>query len=210
MLDLDRFKEINDTLGHAAGDLVLQEIARRLRTVTRESDLIARLGGDEFALLLPEVDGEDAAVVAARVSACADASIDVDGPLLNVDISIGMAFYPRDGRNADALMPQADLAMYAAKRQGAGLAPYDKSVDRRNPKQLALIGELRGALDRGEIVLYYQPVLALSTGEVTKVEALVRWLHPDRSIVPPDEFIPLVEETGLMQSLTHRVLELAL
>lgn len=210
MLDVDRFKEINDTLGHAAGDTVLQHVARRLRTTTREGDLIARLGGDEFAILLPDADDEAAATVAGRVSACLDTSIAVDGVLLNVDVSMGIAFCPRDGEKADALLRRADLAMYAAKRRNSGFALYDKSVPHRTPEQLALLGELRGALDRGEIVLYFQPELALSSGEVRKVEALVRWLHPQRGIVAPDEFIPLVEETGLMQSLTHHILDLAL
>lgn len=209
MLDVDRFKEVNDTLGHAAGDIVLTAIAERLRKVSRAGDLVARLGGDEFAILLLDAGDEDAATVATRVAACADSSIAVDGVLLNVDISTGIAVGPRDGQEADALMRRADIAMYAAKRRSR-FGPHDESGHRQSPERLALIGELQGALERGELVVYYQPVIELSTGTVTKVEALVRWLHPHRGVVPPDQFIPLIEETGLMQSLTHHVLELAL
>ena len=210
MLDLDRFKEINDTLGHAAGDLVLQEVARRLPSVTREGDLIARLGGDEFALLLQHSSDKDAASVALRVRRCVEDSVDVDGVLLNVDISTGIAVYPLDGCDADSLLRRADVAMYVAKRRNAGIAPYDRSLDHHEPDQLALVGELRGALERDELVLYYQPVLDLSTGAVRKVEALVRWLHPERGLLSPDQFIPLVRESAIVTSLTRCVLDQAL
>jgi diguanylate cyclase len=210
MLDLDRFKEINDTLGHAAGDVVLQGVASRLASITREGDLIARLGGDEFALLLPHSGEEGAVSVAERVVTCVVEPIAVEGVLLNVDISTGLAVYPRDGSDADSLVRRADVAMYAAKRRNAGFVSYHPSLDHHEPDQLALVGELRGGLERGELVLYYQPILDLSTGQVPKVEALVRWSHPQRGLVPPDQFIPLVREMAIVTSLTRYVLDRAL
>jgi len=210
MLDLDRFKDINDTLGHAAGDEVLREVARRISKVTRGSDSIARLGGDEFSILLPNASETEAAVVVSRVSSCLEESIVVDGLPLNIDISVGFAAFPRDGEDADLLLQHADVAMYLAKTANAGFAFYDSSTDPHTPDRLALIGELRGALERGELVLYYQPQLALSTGSIVAVEALLRWQHPQRGLIMPDEFIPLVQETGLIKPLTHYVLDAAL
>jgi len=210
MLDLDRFKEINDTLGHAAGDEVLREVAWRLSRVTRGSDSIARLGGDEFSILLRNASESDAAVVVSRVSSCLEEPIIVQDLPLRVDASIGLAAFPRDGGDADLLIQHADVAMYAAKAANGGFAVYESSADPHTPDRLALIGELRDALEREELVLYYQPQLTLSTGSVMAVEALIRWQHPQRGLVPPDEFIPLVQETGLIKPLTHYVLDRAL
>jgi diguanylate cyclase (GGDEF)-like protein len=210
MLDVDRFKEVNDTLGHAVGDEVLREVAQRLSKLTRGGDSVARLGGDEFSILLPNASEDDAAMVASRVSGCLEEPIVVDDLPLNIDLSVGLAVFPRDGGDADLLLRRADGAMYAAKAGRAGFATYDRSADPLTPDRLALVGELRGALDRGELVLYYQPQLALSTGSIVGVEALLRWQHPDRGLIPPDEFIPLVQQTGLIKPLTHHVLGAAL
>jgi diguanylate cyclase (GGDEF)-like protein/PAS domain S-box-containing protein len=210
MLDLDRFKEINDTLGHAAGDEVLREVAWRLSRVTRGSDSIARLGGDEFSILLRNASACDATTVVSRVSSCLEEPIIVQDLPLRVDASIGLAAFPRDGGDVDLLIQHADVAMYAAKAANGGFAVYDSSADPHTPDRLALIGELRQALEREELVLYYQPQLTLSTGSVMAVEALIRWQHPQRGLVPPDEFIPLVQETGLIKPLTHYVLDRAL
>ncbi len=210
MLDLDRFKEINDTLGHAAGDEVLREVARRLSKVTRGSDSIARLGGDEFAILLASASETDPASVASRVASCLEEPIVVQDLPLRVDASIGLAEFPRDGADADLLIQHADVAMYIAKAANGGFAVYESAADPHTPDRLALIGELRDALEREELVLFYQPQLALSSGSIMAVEALVRWQHPQRGLVPPDEFIPLVQETGLIKPLTHYVLDRAL
>ena len=210
MLDLDRFKEINDTLGHAAGDDVLREVAWRLSKVTREGDSIARLGGDEFSILLPNASETDAAMVVSRVSSCLEEPIVVQDLPLRVDASIGLAAFPRDGGDADLLIQHADVAMYAAKAANGGFAMYERFADPHTPDRLALIGELRGALEREELVLYYQPQMTLSTGGVMAVEALIRWQHPQRGLIPPDEFIPFVQETGLIKPLTHYVLDRAL
>jgi len=210
MLDLDRFKEINDTLGHAAGDDVLREVAWRLSKVTREGDSIARLGGDEFSILLPNASETDAAMVVSRVSSCLEEPIVVQDLPLKVDASIGLAAFPRDGGDADLLIQHADVAMYAAKAANGGFAMYERFADPHTPDRLALIGELRGALEREELVLYYQPQMTLSTGGVMAVEALIRWQHPQRGLIPPDEFIPFVQETGLIKPLTHYVLDRAL
>jgi diguanylate cyclase (GGDEF)-like protein/PAS domain S-box-containing protein len=210
MLDLDRFKEINDTLGHAAGDEVLREVARRLSTVTREGDSIARLGGDEFSILLPNASKADAATVVSRVSSCLKEPIVVNDLSLIVDASIGLAAFPGDGGDADLLIQHADVAMYIAKAANGGFAMYESSADPHTPDRLALIGELPEALVRGELVLHYQPQLALSTGDVMAVEALIRWQHPQRGLILPNEFIPLVQETGLIKPLTHYVLDRAL
>ncbi len=210
MLDLDRFKEINDTLGHAAGDEVLREVAWRLSRVTRGSDSIARLGGDEFSILLCNASESHAAAVVSRVSSCLEKPIIVQDLPLRVDVSIGLAAFPRDGADADLLIQHADVAMYAAKAANGGFAVYESSADPHTPDRLALIGELRDALEREELVLYYQPQLTLSTESVTTVEALIRWQHPHRGLVLPDEFIPLVQETSLIKPLTHYVLDRAL
>ena len=210
MLDLDRFKEINDTLGHAAGDDVLREVAWRLSKATRKGDSIARLGGDEFSILLPNASETDAAMVVSRVSSCLEEPIVVQDLPLRVDASIGLAAFPRDGGDADLLIQHADVAMYAAKAANGGFAMYERFADPHTPDRLALIGELRGALEREEIVLYYQPQMTLSTGGIMAVEALIRWQHPQRGLIPPDEFIPFVQETGLIKPLTHYVLDRAL
>ncbi len=210
LTDLDRFKEINDTLGHQNGDLILQQVSARLRGVLRESDTIARLGGDEFALLLPSVDmGQAISIVRKLVSTLEDPVL-IDGQALHVSASFGIAMYPGHGEDESALMRHADVAMYIAKRGSLGYTVYDPAKDQNSLRNLALVSELRQAIDGGELILYYQPKVLLSTGKVIGVEALVRWRHPRYGLMLPDNFIPLAEQTGLINPLTQWVVTAAL
>ncbi len=209
--DLDRFKEINDTLGHHYGDLVLQQVAERMRGALRESDTIARLGGDEFAVLLPGILNEEDAIGAARklVSAL-EQPIMLDEQSFQIGASVGIALYPDHGEDGATLMRHADVAMYVAKRSSAGFALYDAKEDQHSLSRLSLAGELRHAIEFKQLVLFYQPKIDLKTGMVTAVEAVVRWDHPQRGLLLPDEFIPLAEHTGLIRPLTFFVLDEAL
>lgn len=211
LVNLDRFKEVNDTLGYYYGDRLLDRIGKRLVSEVREIDTVARLGGDEFAILLPAVEGLDGALKAAkRLHTAITASIEIDGVEVDVEASFGLVVSGIHGDDTSTLMQRADIAMYAAKKQGKGVLDYDPGSDRRSPDRLAMLGELRRGLERGELFLEYQPKISLSTGKVTGVEALVRWQHPVRGIVRPDEFIPFAELTGIIGSLTQYVLNLAL
>ncbi|HQY34379.1 EAL domain-containing protein [Actinotalea sp.] len=211
LLDLDRFKEINDTLGHHHGDLLLTMIGPRLAGVLRAQDTIARLGGDEFVVLLPEVGGRGAAVaVAQKILAALDEPFSVDGVDLDVDSSLGIAVSPEHGEDFETLLRHADVAMYAAKEHQTGTAVYDPEQDANSPARLALLGELRRGIEAGQLVLHYQPKADIETGQITGVEALVRWQHPTRGLLGPDEFVPLAERTGLIRPLTLVVLDRAL
>ncbi|MGY1682573.1 putative bifunctional diguanylate cyclase/phosphodiesterase [Geodermatophilus sp. SYSU D01176] len=211
LIDLDRFKEINDTLGHAYGDGVLQAVADRLRAAVRSSDTVARLGGDEFAVLLPSVADEEAAqLLAVRALAAMEAPIEVEGVSLDVDASIGIALSGAHGDGIEALLQNADIAMYSAKERGLGVCVYDASLNDLSPERLGLLGQLRRAIDNGELVLHYQPKIALPGGRVCGVEALVRWEHPQRGLILPGEFIPLAERTPLIRPLTRYVVDAAL
>ncbi|MGV8916551.1 MAG: putative bifunctional diguanylate cyclase/phosphodiesterase [Pseudomonas sp.] len=211
VIDLDRFKEVNDTLGHHYGDSLLNQIGKRLVSEAREIDTIARLGGDEFAILLPSVEGLEGVMKAARrLHKALTASFEVEGVELDVEASFGVVISGMHGDDPSTLMQRADIAMYAAKKQGKGIIVYDLGTDRRSPERLAMLGELRRGLNRGELFLEYQPKISLATGEVSGVEALVRWQHPVRGIVRPDEFIPFAELTGIIGPLTYYVLNLAL
>ncbi len=206
LLDLDRFKEVNDTLGHPAGDEVLQIVAVRLRASLRPGDVVARLGGDEFAVLLPEVADRDTAVeLAHRLRAALDEPIQVAGTFVTADASIGIALAPEHGSTFELLHQRADVAMYLAKA-GRGVEVYSAERDTNSPQRLGLLTELRGALERDEIEVHFQPKVRLADARVVGAEALVRWRHPDRGMVPPDEFVPLAEQSGLMPRLTDRVL----
>jgi diguanylate cyclase (GGDEF)-like protein/PAS domain S-box-containing protein len=211
MMDLDRFKEINDSLGHAAGDTVLVELGLRLEQSLRDSDTVARLGGDEFGLLLPSVEMPEGVLAAMdRVRAELGRPVLVEGLPLVIEGSIGIAVFPEDGDDVDTLIKHADVAMYHAKEKNAGFAFYDPSCVRHDASRLTLVGELRRALERNELVLHYQPKAFLADGQVRSVEALVRWQHPVRGLVPPDDFIPLVQQTGLIKPLTRYVIDAAL
>ena len=211
LIDLDRFKEVNDTLGHYYGDRLLDQIGKRLISEAREIDTVSRLGGDEFAILLPSVEDLEGALKAARrLHTAITASFEIDGVELDVEASFGVVVSGLHGDDPSTLMQRADIAMYAAKKQGKGILAYDPGADRRTPERLAMLGELRRGLERGELFLEYQPKVSLSTGDVTGVEALVRWQHPVRGRVNPDEFIPFAELTGIIGALTHYVLKLAL
>jgi len=211
ILDLDRFKEVNDTLGHHNGDLLLQEIGARLRGGLRESDSVARLGGDEFGLLLPNVaDGAEALMLGERVRAVLRRPFTLEGVTLDVEASIGIAIYPEHGDDVDSLLQRADVAMYLAKEDRSGCELYASDRDEYSPHRLALAAELRRALDEKELVLHYQPKADLSDGRIVAVEALVRWQHPEHGLLTPDQFVPLAEATGLIRELTLTVLDEAL
>jgi diguanylate cyclase (GGDEF)-like protein/PAS domain S-box-containing protein len=214
LMDLDRFKEVNDTLGHAAGDLLLVEVARRVRMALRASATVARLGGDEFAMVLPGADTVGAQAAALRILEAVEQPFVLPDQGINVDVrgSIGIALYPTHGEVADEILRRADVAMYEAKRSSGGHVMYLAEHDHHSPTRLTLAGELRRALEAGsgEFLLHYQPQLALGSAVVTGVEALARWGHAQRGWVPPDEFIGLAERTGLIRPLTDYVLELAL
>ncbi|HXG20165.1 MAG TPA: EAL domain-containing protein [Methylomirabilota bacterium] len=211
LLDLDRFREINDTFGHHWGDTLLQQVSIRLRSVLRKFDHIARLGGDEFAVFLSNAgDATSAVRVATRILNVLEHTFVVDGHTLTVGASIGIALFPEHGEDADTLMRRADIAMYAAKRASSGYAFYEPEQDCHSPDRLLLAGELRQAIESNQVLLYYQPKASFATGRVAHVEALVRWRHPQRGLVLPDQFIPLAEQTGLIRPLCLWVLNEAL
>jgi diguanylate cyclase (GGDEF)-like protein len=210
MVDLDRFKELNDTLGHHAGDLLLAQLGPRLQEVVGEAGLVARLGGDEFALLLPGAGLAGATELARRVGAALQTPFEIDGLEVVMDASIGAALCPDDGVDAEALLQRADVAMYQAKEARTGFQAYDPARDRHSRERLALMAELRRALERDELVLHYQPKVDLQTGLVAGVEALVRWQHPVHGLRGPGAFLPHAEHTALMRPLTLHVLDTAL
>jgi diguanylate cyclase (GGDEF)-like protein len=209
LLDLDRFKEINDALGHEAGDLLLREVGSRLETELGKTALLARLGGDEFAILVAGTVA-DATSVASDVHTALERPFAVLGLPIEVATSIGIAISPDHGQDADALLQRADVAMYLAKAAHAGTAVYDEQQDVNDADRLALAGELRRAIENDELVLHYQPKASLETGRIVGVEALVRWVHPERGFIPPNEFIPLAERTGLIKPLSRHVVAAAL
>lgn len=210
ILDLDGFKEINDSLGHAAGDDVLVELGRRLKSVLRSSDVVARLGGDEFGVLLDASDSNNVLCALERIRAAIEAPIVLQGLSLSLEASIGIALHPDDGTDVESLLRCADGAMYYAKEEKTGWAFCDSSRVRQGSARLTLMGELRRALDEHELVLFYQPKAVLSDGEVHAVEALLRWKHPVRGLVPPGDFIPTAQQTGLIKPLTLYVINEAL
>jgi diguanylate cyclase (GGDEF)-like protein len=211
LLDLDRFKEVNDTLGHHVGDRLLQLAGNRIQSALRPGDLVARLGGDEFALMLAPIRDEHAAVeVAHRVRAALVTPFHLEGLLFELEASIGVAMFPEHGLDGEQLLQRADVAMYLAKESRTGVEIYSVDRDPNSASRLALLGGLRTALEGGELELHYQPKLSLSTSDVIGVEALVRWRHPTRGLIMPDEFIPIAEHSGLMGTLTAYVVETAL
>ncbi|MGW7354268.1 bifunctional diguanylate cyclase/phosphodiesterase [Streptomyces sp. Z26] len=210
LIDLDRFRSVNDTLGHLAGDRLLLQIADRLRTALPRGAEAARLGGDEFAVLLPATDSTTSAQRVARSLVSALGSpLDLDGLTLVLEASAGVAVFPEHALEAEGLLRRADVAMYEAKRDRTGVEVYEAARDGNTPDRLGLLADLRRALDAGEVELHYQPKVGFD-GRVAGLEALVRWTHPERGKVPPDEFIAIAETSGLMPQLTEYVLETAL
>ncbi|MFF9395035.1 putative bifunctional diguanylate cyclase/phosphodiesterase [Streptomyces griseoluteus] len=210
LIDLDRFRSVNDTLGHLAGDRLLLQIADRLQNALPDGAEAARLGGDEFAVLLPVADSTTSATRIARGLVTALGSpLDLDGLTLVLEASAGVAVFPDHALDAEGMLRRADVAMYQAKRDRSGVEAYESKRDSNTPDRLALLGDLRRALDAHEVQLHYQPKVRFD-GQVAGLEALVRWVHPERGKVPPDEFIAIAESSGLMPHLTEYVLETAL
>jgi diguanylate cyclase len=209
-VDLDRFKEVNDTLGHHSGDAVLVEVASRLRRAARPNDLIARLGGDEFGLLIAGLDHRAALTLLDRIRDSLIAEIEIDGVPVSVEASVGTAVFPDDATEMSQLMRYADIAMYAAKDAHAGVIEYSPELQHHSRTGLARVSQLRRALELDELVLHYQPKIELRTGKVRSVEALIRWAHPTLGLLPPAEFIMIAESTGLIGALTDWVIEHAL
>jgi len=210
MLDLDRFKEVNDSLGHRAGDQLLVQMGTRLKESLRGDDLLARLGGDEFAVLLDDAGPDEAIHAAARLSAAVGEPMIVEDTSLSIGVSIGIALFPDDGPDLSVLLRKADIAMYKAKTSQLAHHVYSSADDADAAAVLQTVSELRTALTSDQFVLHYQPKVDLDTGEVNSVEALVRWDHPTRGLLFPGSFLNLVEESGLMPSLTRVVLAQAL
>jgi diguanylate cyclase (GGDEF)-like protein len=210
VIDLDRFKEVNDTFGHQYGDLLLQQIGPRLSDVLQSADTIARLGGDEFAVLLPGANAARAEQVARKLLTALDRSFIISDISVDVGGSIGIALSPEHAADSDVLLRRADVAMYVAKRAGRGFALYSPDQDQHSPDRLAMVGDLRRAIESDELTLHYQPKVSLRTNRCIGVEALIRWQHPQHGLIPPDQFIPLAERTGLIKNLSYWVLNAAL
>lgn len=210
VLDLDRFKEINDMLGHVAGDAVLKQVAARLQAVLRDTDTVARLGGDEFAVVLPAADAEMVRLVARRIALALREPVEFEGQPLDVAASIGSAIFPQHGEDAGTLIRHADLAMYVAKRNRAGHVCFDPSYDVGQREHLSLLSELRRAVEESQLRAYYQPQIDLVSGRVRGVEALVRWRHPTRGLLMPSEFLPYAEQTGFVRVITRWMLAITL
>jgi len=208
--DLDSFKEVNDTLGHQMGDRLLCRVADRLSQHFDEDATVARLGGDEFAIAVRPRPGRDCTVLGRMVGESLSTPIPLDGLLLPATASVGAASYPEDGGSVDALLQHADIAMYLAKDRRTGFETYSAERDHYTTRRLTLLGELHDAMEQSELVFYYQPVAETSTGRIRSAEALVRWQHPRYGLIPPDEFIPLAEPTGLIEQLTAYALDHAL
>jgi diguanylate cyclase (GGDEF)-like protein len=210
LLDLDRFKEINDTLGHQTGDAVLEHLAARLKDVARASDTVARLGGDEFALVLQGADDSASALfVAERIRKALEDPFVVEEMSLQLETSIGIALFPRHGDDAEQLLKRADIALYTSKDSHTPVV-YASEHDRHSADGLGLVAQIRNAIDNGELLLHYQPEIDLATGQTHRVEALVRWQHPERGLLVPDDFIPLARQSALIRPITRYVLDVAL
>ena len=211
LLDLDRFKDINDALGHDRGDSLLQEVTARLRGVLRATDTIARLGGDEFAVLTTDAKHpEDVVATARKILASLEGPFAIGDQMVETGASIGIAMYPVHGDDPSTLLRRADVAMYVAKRSGGGCALYQPEQEAQTLRRSGLAGELRRSIPQGELMLHYQPQVTLATGAIQTVEALVRWNHPREGLMPPDRFIPMAEETGIIHPLTAWVIDAAL
>lgn len=207
VVDIDRFKDINDTLGHSTGDRVIRQIAQRLRKIIPEPNTVARLGGDEFGIILKKFGTkEDAAEVVHTIKETLQVPLKLEGVRLDIDASIGITLYPEHGKDAQILLQRADVAMYQAKQKHCGFIMYTTTLDRCNTRRLTLMGELREAIINNELVAYYQPKIDIKTGKIKELEALVRWKHKVHGLVQPDDFIPMAEQTGLIKQLTLWIL----
>jgi diguanylate cyclase (GGDEF)-like protein len=208
MMDLDRFKAVNDALGHGFGDKLLKQVAERLKLqISSETDHIARLGGDEFAVLLQNAGVDQARAVAARILKSFEVPLSIDDQTIDLGAGIGIAGYPEHGTDAQVLLSHAEVAMYVAKTGGNEAVVYTPSIDKSSQNNLSLLSELRRAAERNDFRLYVQPKVLLETGKVVGVEALVRWAHPERGMIFPDNFIPFSEQTGFIRVLTRWVLD---
>ena len=210
VLDLDRFKEVNDVRGHHVGDHVLREVGTRLRDVLRDSDTVARMGGDEFAVILHNAGKEACMHVAKKIGHVMEPAIVVDSASIVIAASVGIALYPDHGEDEIELLKSADVAMYDAKRAGTGFSIFDSEENTRRTNRLKLIADLDDAITHSRLSLYFQPIVDLKTNQVRGVEALCRWIHHERGFIPPDDFIVLAEQKGLIQALTLWVLDTAL
>jgi diguanylate cyclase (GGDEF)-like protein len=207
LMDLNRFKEVNDTFGHLSGDLLLRQIGPRVRRCLRESDTVARIGGDEFAILLPNTHVEGASQTARKILKMLEAPFVLGEVTIDVGVSIGIALYPDHGDEGDALVHRADMALYVTKQAGGGYTVFAREHELNSPRQLMLTGRLRRAIEYGELAMHYQPQVSLKTNRVVGLEALSRWFHPELGSIPPDQFVPLAEQTGLIKPFTQWVLK---
>jgi diguanylate cyclase (GGDEF)-like protein len=210
VVDIDHFKEVNDTLGHQNGDDLLKLVATRIAHSLRPGDSIARLGGDEFGIVLPGVRSDTVEVILRRVQDIVAQEAELGGVAVSVDVSMGYALWPVDADEAEPLLQRADLALHTAKASRAAIVRYHPGIDEFDPQRLGLVAELRRAIGAEELVLHYQPKIDARTGQVVAFEALVRWMHPTRGLMPPNDFIPIAESTGLIIPLTRWVLDTAL
>ncbi len=207
VLDIDRFKDINDSLGHNTGDRVIKQVAYRLRKVIQEPNTVARLDGDEFGIILKKFGtNADAIKLVQEIKEALHVPLKLEGVRLDIDASLGITFFPDHGKDAQILLQRADVAMYQAKKKRSGFIVYTTALERCNTRSLSLMGELREAIVNNELVAYYQPKIDIKTGIIKEVEALVRWKHRVHGLVPPDDFIPMAEQTGLIKQLTLWVL----
>ncbi len=206
IMDLDRFKEVNDTLGHHVGDQLLREVSRRVVTVLGEENTVARLGGDEFAVLIPNASTQYAIEIAQQIMEDLERQIFIEGVPLEAKPSIGIALFPRHGEDTETLLQRADVAMYEAKRNKLGFCVYEESTNPHSMRRLQLISELRTAIREDQLLLHYQPKVDIRSGKTVGAEALVRWSHPTLGMLGPEEFIELAEQSGLVNLLTDWVL----
>jgi len=211
LFDLDRFKGVNDVLGHDVGDQLLVQVAARMTAeLARSSDTLARLGGDEFAVLLPTQDSNQAQAVARKMLKALEAPLALSGQKVDLSGSIGIASFPQDAIEASALMARADIAMYVAKQQRSGYTCFSPEMERSTENGLGLLSDLRRAIEENQLTLVFQPKIVLQSGLCNTAEALIRWRHPQRGMVPPDDFIPFAEHTGFIRSITAWVISQAL
>jgi diguanylate cyclase (GGDEF)-like protein len=207
IVDIDRFKEINDTLGHDNGDTYLRHVAAILTSQLRPGDLAARLGGDEFGLVLPDADAPTVRTILERIKAALAVDIDIGGVPVTSEASVGLSYWPTDSQDITDVVQHADLAMHTAKQLRSGTVEYNDKLSHYTPARVALVSELRHGIENNELVLHYQPKLDLRSDNIASVEALLRWQHPDRGLLLPAEFLDIAESTGLIDPLTDWVLK---